>query len=135
MDDRERLGAMRIALKAAANTVRREVCRGGSGECRIKGKGGHIITDGYSFYLYHHAQSGTAWTYAKKAMCFAALIHDGEDEGIWRLDRLPDELEANTIRHYLRIPMTRPPATNAFKPRQNADLSAKDGGQEGGPVG
>ena len=38
------------------------------------------------------------WNNAKRALSFAKLINDGDDEGSFFLDRLPAETESPTIR-------------------------------------
>lgn len=54
--------------------------------------------------LYVTAESAMAWTYAKKALRFAEVTQDGDDEGILWLDRLPTAEEGKVIRRYLGIP-------------------------------
>jgi hypothetical protein len=46
-------------------------------------------------------ETGMAWTYAKRALSFAKLTNDGDDEGALFLDRLPSQSEAEMIRRYL----------------------------------
>ena len=77
----------------------------------IAGSRGHIYAvpgvpglDGAGYQLLHTAETGTAWTYARKAMKFAALTSDGDEEGAWFLGRLPTAKEAEAIRSYLGIP-------------------------------
>jgi hypothetical protein len=56
------------------------------------------------FLIYVVTDSGTAWTYAKRALKFATVTQDGDEEGILWLDRLPTADEAKAIRRYLGIP-------------------------------
>jgi hypothetical protein len=43
------------------------------------------------------------WTYAKRALAFAKLTNDGDDEGSLFLDRMPSKAEAEAIRRYCGI--------------------------------
>ena len=43
------------------------------------------------------------WTYAKRALTFAKLTNDGDDEGSFFLARLPSKAEAEAIRRYCGI--------------------------------
>jgi hypothetical protein len=45
-----------------------------------------------------------AWTYAKRALKFAKLTNDGDEEGRFLLDRTPTDAEAKVMREYLGIP-------------------------------
>ena len=113
MDDREHLATLLTVIEAASNSLYRPNCRGWIGDYQINGRRGHIITDGVSFYLYVTCNSKLAWTYAKKALSFATLTQDGDDEGMLRLDRLPDPEEAELIRRYCGIRKTQPPRPNS----------------------
>lgn len=55
------------------------------------------------FQIFVKAASRQAWTWAKKALVFAAVTQDGDDEGILLLDRLPTHDESATIRDYTGI--------------------------------
>lgn len=113
MDEREHLKTLQIALEAASTTLRRPYCREWLGDYQINGKRGHVLSDGNSFYFYHFAHSKLAWTWAKRAFSFGILTQDGDDEGIFKLNRLPSEIEAKTIRKYLRIQRTQSARLNA----------------------
>ena len=43
------------------------------------------------------------WKYAKRALTFAKLTNDGDDEGSFFLARLPSKAEAEAIRRYCGI--------------------------------
>jgi hypothetical protein len=47
--------------------------------------------------------SGQAWTWAKKRLKFCKLTQDGDNEGCFRLERLPTESEAIEVRDILGI--------------------------------
>ena len=118
------LQTMVIALEVAHHSLERPNNRGWVGDWQITGKRGHILSDGKNFYIYHFAESSKAWTYAKRALSFAVVTQDGDNEGIFRMDRLPSPYEARTIREYLRINMTKPPPVNAFRARQDDEIQS-----------
>lgn len=72
------------------------------GDPRINGRRGHIYACPGGYQLYVVTPSTRAWTYAKKALDFAKVAQDGDEEGILLLDRLPTESEAEAIRHLRR---------------------------------
>ena len=103
------------AIGARPSTLRKDGC----GDPAIMGTRGHVMAipgipshrprvheahkrAGFLFYVV--AESGTAWTYAKRALKFAEVTQDGDEEGFLRLDRLPTAEEAKVIRRYLGIP-------------------------------
>jgi hypothetical protein len=96
---REGLLKFAEALGSAANALRRDEC----GDPCINGRRGHIYAcpDGYRLYVI--ARSTQAWTWAKKAMAFACVEQDGDEEGVFAMDRLPIADEAELIRRYVRV--------------------------------
>jgi len=116
--DRERLIALLDALDASSRFLERPVCRGWTGDWQITGKHGHVLSDGDSFLIYVTTPErdvldpdGKCRCYGsprrlasiKKALGFARLVQDGDDEGIFRLDRLPNEAEAEAIRNAMEV--------------------------------
>jgi hypothetical protein len=95
------------ALGCSGTALRRDEC----GDPRIVGKHGHIYAvcgtleepkkPGFMFYV--SCETKQAWTYSKKALSFAKVTNDGDDEGALFLDRLPTKSEAGAIRSYCRI--------------------------------
>jgi hypothetical protein len=73
------------------------------GDPRINGKRGHIYAVPEGFQLYYVCESRKAWTYAKRALSFARVTQDGDEEGMLIMDRLPTAEEAEAIRSYLGI--------------------------------
>jgi hypothetical protein len=81
------------ALGCRDAALRRDEC----GDWRINGKCGHVYAapgslerpkrPGFRFFIGCEAARG--WTYAKKALSFAKLTNDGDDEGSFFLDRRP----------------------------------------------
>jgi hypothetical protein len=53
--------------------------------------------------LYCAPGSARSWTAAKRAVAFAVVTQDGDDEGMLFLDRRPTEGEATILRRYLGI--------------------------------
>src|SRR5271167_5052022 len=95
------------ALGSRPSALRPDECA----DPRIEGGRGHIYavpgvlgdrTPG--FMLYVIGWEGRGWGNAKRAMSFAALVNDGDEEGAVFLARLPDAGEADVIRHYLGVP-------------------------------
>jgi hypothetical protein len=104
---RPALLALREALGAREGALRRDEC----GDWAIFGRFGHIYAapEGFQFFFrgadeFEEPKSSQGWTYAKRAMAFAKLTQDGDEEGILLLDRLPTSDEAEIIRAKLRIP-------------------------------
>ena len=95
------------ALGCSDTALRRDEC----GDPRLEGKHGHIYAVCGSldepgkpgFMAYLSCETGMAWTYAKKALSFAKVMNDGDDEGALFLDRLPSKSEAEMIRRYCGI--------------------------------
>jgi hypothetical protein len=76
------------------------------GDPRIDGQFGHIYAVPGGFQIVF---LGTArpWGYAKKAMSFAKVTHDGDEEGCLFLAGLPTESGAEAIRDKVGIPKKR----------------------------
>jgi hypothetical protein len=87
---------------------------GNAGDYAIRGKYGHIYSDGSGFLLHVHTQevdeaghvttSIRRWSALKaKLTPFCRLTQDGDDEGCLRLDHLPSADEAEVIRDAIGI--------------------------------
>jgi hypothetical protein len=87
------------ALGSRDNALRRDEC----GDPRINGHRGHIYAAPEGFMLAVMGWSVQGWNKAKRALAFAKVSQDGDDEGILILDRLPTKTEAEAIRHYLGV--------------------------------
>jgi hypothetical protein len=124
-EDREHLAALLTALDASPGALERPVCRGWIGDWQFTGKHGHVLPGGAGYLLYATTPerdrldpddkkrcygSARRWTNIKGELAFARLIQDGEDEGCFRLDRLPTRAEAGAIRGCLGIRKRRPTA-------------------------
>jgi hypothetical protein len=94
------IGSRNVAL-------RRDEC----GEWRIEGRRGWVYAvsgtltqqDRAGFQIYCAPGSARAWAHARKAMTFAELTLDGDDEGLLFLARLPTPDEAAILRDKLGI--------------------------------
>ena len=76
---------------------------------RIQGTSGHVyaIPEHGVFYICVETGSPRAWGAAKKFMAFCTISQDGDDEGVFRLNRLPTTLEGNMIRRVVGLPKRR----------------------------
>src|SRR6478735_9537360 len=90
-DDRARLGLMRETLNAAHNAVRLDECR----LWTIQGSRGFASTwgDSQTWMLAVGSKTPRHWTFTKQRMAsfpgLAQLTQDGDEEGVFRLMRLP----------------------------------------------
>ena len=99
------------ALGCRAAALRRDEC----GDWRIEGSDGHAYAvpgaldqpSRPGFMLYVMAGSPKAWTFGKRALAFAKVINDGDEEGAFVMRRLPTADEAALIRRYCGIPKRR----------------------------
>jgi hypothetical protein len=126
-DDRACLGLMREALNAAHNAV-------GPDECRlwtVRGSRGYVSTwgDGQSWMLAVDSKTPKHWTFAKQRMAafpgLAQLTQDGDEEGVFRLMRLPTPKEAADIRRAAGVRQS-PGSTSAgrrFTPTKTGDTA------------
>jgi hypothetical protein len=107
---RPALLAFAEALDSRVSALRRDECS----DWRINGKQGHIYATPEGFQLCYFARCGvTDWdgegphiedyTRAKRYLAFCCLSQDGTGEGIFFLDRIPNETEATAIRDVFGI--------------------------------
>jgi hypothetical protein len=96
---RAALARFAAALHSSPGSLRRDEC----GDPRINGTKGHIYAAPGGFQIYSGDGSPRAWTFSKRALGFAKLTNDGDDEGMLFLDRLPTAGEAETLRARLGI--------------------------------
>ena len=108
--DRACLARLHAALNAAHNAVRLDECR----LWTVRGSRGYVSTwgDGESWMLAVGSQTPRHWTFAKQRMAsfpgLALLTQDGDEEGVFRLMRLPTPEEATEIRRLIGIRQSRP---------------------------
>jgi hypothetical protein len=110
-EQRPALLALAEAIKSRDAALRRDEF----GDWRISGRNGHIYAvpgsvdrpGAAGFLLYSAASSARAWTNAKRDLAFAELTQDGDDEGVFFLDRLPSAAEAPVIRNWLGVTKAR----------------------------
>jgi hypothetical protein len=118
LSDRGKLEALLDALDASPGALHRPVCRGWVGDYQITGKHGNILGDGTGWLIYATTperdeldQDGKTrcygsprrWGNIKRDLGFAQLVQDGDDEGVFRIERLPNPAEAEAIRDALGI--------------------------------
>ena len=126
-DDRACLELMREALNAAHNAVRLDECR----LWTVRGSRGYVSTwgDGQTWMLAVGSKTPRHWTFAKQRMAafpgLAQLTQDGDEEGVFRLMRLPTPEEAAEIRRAAGIRQS-PGSTSAgrrFTPAKTGDTA------------
>jgi hypothetical protein len=118
------------SIGARPSTLRKDDC----GDPVILGSRGHVIAvpglswrrpskPGWSLFVV--TESGSAWTYAKRALKFADVVQDGAEEGILFMERLPTIEEAKAIRRYLGIPKKAQLSEDTLAIRRVALVSAR----------
>lgn len=92
------------ALFCRRTCLRRDEC----GDWGVFGLKGHIyaVPEGFQMFV-TGCGSPRAWTAAKKALSFAEVTQDGDDEGGMIFKILPDQAQAESIRRYCAIPKRR----------------------------
>jgi hypothetical protein len=142
------------ALNASQTTLIRDFHRffGYVGDYAIRGKYGHIYSDGDGFLLcIHTGESARRWSAIKlKLTPFCRLTQDGDEEGCLHLDHIPRPHEAELIRDALRIRKRRSMSPEAQRKARSAlerfraslnegfpprDASERRKGTSGGPQG
>ena len=109
-DDRACLELMREALNAALNAVRLDECR----LWTVRGSRRYVSTwgDRHTWMLAVGSKTQRHWTFAKQRMAsfsdLAQLTQDGDEEGVFRLMRLPTPEEAAAIRRAAEIRQSKP---------------------------
>jgi hypothetical protein len=96
----------RAALKKFAGAIDSSPTALQTDECgdpRIEGSSGHVYAIPEGFQLFVTTETARAWTAAKKALSFASVCNDGDEEGAFILDRLPTFVIAPVIRRYVGI--------------------------------
>jgi hypothetical protein len=108
--DRACLDRMREALNASHNAVRLDECR----LWTVRGSRGYVSTwgDGQTWMLAVSSKTPRHWTFAKQRLAvFPGLAHvtqDGDEEGVFRLMRLPTPEEGAEIRRAAGIRQSKP---------------------------
>jgi hypothetical protein len=96
--DRELLLNLASTLSVSKARLKRDGC----GDWIIRGRRGHILTDGIAMYVYLACKTKRRWENAKSALGLVAT-QDGDTEGVLRLDDLPSEPLAETLRRLLGL--------------------------------
>ena len=126
-NDRACLGLMREALNSAHNAVRLDECR----LWTVRGSRGYVSTwgDGQTWLLAVGSRTPRHWTFAKQRLAsfpgLAQITQDGDDEGVFRLMRLPTPEEAAEIRRAAGIRQSKPspPAGRRFTRAKTGDAA------------
>lgn len=109
--DRDLLLRLVGALSISKVRLKRDEC----GHWAVVGRRGHISTDGTSIYVYLPCQTKRKWEAAKSTLGLP-VSQDGDTEGVLRLDDLPSEPLAETLRRLLGL---RRPIRPSDKQRAN----------------
>ena len=126
-DDRACLALLHAALNAAHNAVRLDECR----LWTVRGSRGYVSTwgDGQTWMLAVGSKTPRHWTFAKQRLAsfpgLAQLTQDGDEEGVFRLMRLPTPEEAAEIRRAAGVRQS-PSSTSAgrcFTPAKTGDTA------------
>jgi hypothetical protein len=107
--DKAQLRAMVVALDAAQSQLRLDACR----TWTIQGKRGYVATwgDGKQWFIYCSPGSARKWGNIRRALSpLGRCTQDGDDEGIIRIDQLPNPEQAAAIRK--AIGLTKRPAVD-----------------------
>ena len=110
-EQRAALIKLMAALGCRTAALRRDEC----GDWRIEGSSGHVYAvpgtldqpNRPGFMPYIMTGSPKGWTFAKRALAFAKVINDGDEEGAFVMPRLPTADEAALIRRYCGMPKRR----------------------------
>jgi hypothetical protein len=91
-------------LDASETTLQLDVVRseGRTGDWAVYGKHGHVYPDSAGYLIHAHA-TPRRWGSIKKSLAFCRLTQDGDDEGCFRLGRLPTGAESEAIRDALGV--------------------------------
>lgn len=96
---RPRLLELADALNVSLSLLRRDPC----GDWALQGRYGHVFSAPIGFQIVITGWSARGWNMAKTALSFARLQNDGDDEGVFTLDKLPLEDESNKIRKWVGL--------------------------------
>lgn len=97
--DRDLLLRLVGTLSISKVRLKRDPC----GDWNIAGRRGHISTDGTAWYIYLPCKTKRRWDAAKRELAGLTVTQDGDDEGILRLDDMPSEALAETLRRLLGL--------------------------------
>jgi hypothetical protein len=96
---RAALKKLAAAINSSSAALRIDEC----GDPRIVGSSGHVYAVPRGYQMFVMTETPRAWTAAKRALGFASICNDGDEEGALILDRLPTPAEAQVIRRYVGI--------------------------------
>lgn len=96
---RQRILRLAEHLGSRGGALRRDEC----GDWRISGRKGHIYAVPEGFQIMLTDWSAKGWNAAKRALTFATVMQDGDDEGGLIMDRCPTPAEAEILRHWVGI--------------------------------
>ena len=110
--DKEDILELAKAMDAAKSSIKLDDCR----LWVIQGSRGYASTwgNGVSYLIHVVCRSTRHWTATKKQLSFCELTQDGDDEGCFRLRRLPTAREAAIIRKAIGVHQRKPTPVKPF---------------------
>ena len=98
--DRELLLKVIDSLHVSKSNLRRDPC----GDWNIVGRCGHISTDGAgNLQIYLLLETKRRWEITKRNLSFAAVMQDGDAEGVLKMSELPSAAQAAALRKALGL--------------------------------
>lgn len=98
-EDKRLLQQLSDSLETSYQRIRLDEC----GDWNIFGRKGKISTDTKLWYVYIPGQTKRQWNAAKHKLKFMEVSQDGDEEGILKLERMPNLEEAKIIRKVLGL--------------------------------
>lgn len=98
-EDKRLLQKLSDYLQTSYQRIRLDEC----GDWNIIGSRGHVFTDAKLWYVFVGGESKRSWNSVKSKLKFMELSQDGDAEGILKLERMPSEKEAETLRKVLGL--------------------------------
>ena len=121
--DRADLAVFLNAVNGAKNALKRDEC----GDWIIIGTRGTIRACNGTFSVFVAGRSRRHWYFVKKALAgFCRITHDGDDEGVLRLTRLPAGEEIVRLRHVIGLRQTGPAPAISISSRLQGQINAGD---------
>jgi|SRR5882672_3083988 len=97
LEDKLYLQRLSTNLRVSYSRIKLDEC----GDWNIVGDNGHIFTECVFWYIYVSPGSKRKWNSIKDKLHFMIVSQDGDEEGILKLDRMPNVEEAKLVRKVL----------------------------------
>lgn len=110
LEDRKYLKTLCEALNVSEGRLKTDEY----GDWNIVGIRGHIFTEGDLWYVFVEKTSKRKWSSIKHKLSFMEVSQDGDDEGIFKLLRMPSQEEAEVVRDVIGL-RSRPALTEEYR--------------------